>query len=362
MARLWFMRIIKVQSTKNKKRLVYFDYFRAIAILLIVLSHCYNTWHPDKPWESMVANIISGNTALFVFISGFFFHEVYFPKYHYQTFLKHKTLVVLLPYLILSSLFLFIYYLITSEIVMAKHLNDYFGKQLSNLTLITANLATGRTMWAYWYIPFAMMLFALSPIFIKFIGLKLSTKLQITAALFICSVFIQRSLMSINPFHSLLYFVPYYLLGIIYSMHRARINGLIEGKGPILLLITTMTALGMHFLGQNHNAAKASILAWHGADYMIFQKLTLILFMLAFTMQLQQYNIPALKMVANMSFAIFFLHQWVLETFYSIGINEVEHGFDGAMLLFICVASLSYLAARLIKKALKDKSRFVIGW
>lgn len=356
------MRIIKVQSTKNKKRLVYFDYFRAIAILLIVFSHCYNTWQPEKPWESMLANIISGNTALFVFISGFFFYEVYYPKYNYQTFLKHKILIVFLPYLILSSLFLLVYYMMTGEIVMAKHLNDFFGTQLSNLSLVLFNLATGRTMWAYWYIPFAMMLFALSPIFIKFIHLPLSTKIQITAVLFVCAIFIQRSLMGINTFHNFLYFVPYYLLGIIYSMHRTRMNGLIEGKGPLLLLITALIALGMHFLGQNHNAAKASIMAWQGPDYMIMQKLSLIVFMLALTMALEAFEIPHLKVIANMSFAIFFLHQWILEALHSIGLDKLAHGFGGVTLLFIFVTCLSYFLSKLIKKVLKDKSRFVIGW
>ncbi|MCH9798686.1 MAG: hypothetical protein K0U17_02080, partial [Betaproteobacteria bacterium] len=88
--------------------------------------------------------------------------------------------------------------------------------------------------------------------------------------------------MEINPFHSFIYFVPYYLLGIIYSMENAKINAWLKGKTFNLFLLTVTIAMLMYFLGQTNNAGKASILVWHGIDYMIFQKLSLILFILMF--------------------------------------------------------------------------------
>lgn len=59
-------------NSKIDRRLVYFDYFRALAILLIILGHCYNSWPRSHIWEATLVNLISGGTALFVFISGFF--------------------------------------------------------------------------------------------------------------------------------------------------------------------------------------------------------------------------------------------------------------------------------------------------
>ncbi|MDG1097373.1 MAG: hypothetical protein P8N23_07190 [Methylophilaceae bacterium] len=49
-------------------------------------------------------------------------------------------------------------------------------------------------------------------------------------------------------------------------------------------LLTVTIAMLIYVLGQTNNAGKASILVWYGIDYMIFQKLSLILFILAFTL------------------------------------------------------------------------------
>lgn len=54
-------------------RLNYFDYFRAIAIVLIVAVHCITPWYINTLPEMVVGNLIAGGSALFVFISGFFF-------------------------------------------------------------------------------------------------------------------------------------------------------------------------------------------------------------------------------------------------------------------------------------------------
>jgi peptidoglycan/LPS O-acetylase OafA/YrhL len=54
-----------------------FNYFRAIAILLIVAGHSYeiagiNIYNLNF-FEKLAVNLISGGTTLFVFISGFLF-------------------------------------------------------------------------------------------------------------------------------------------------------------------------------------------------------------------------------------------------------------------------------------------------
>lgn len=355
-----------ISSDKNKpkddSRLIYFDYFRAFAILLIILGHCYNAWPRSHVWDATLVNIISGGTALFVFISGFFFHHVYFPKYQYWSFIKNKTQYIFLPYLILSLLYITYYYLYKGEIVMASVLNAFFGPHLNTLSLVLLDLLTGRTLWAYWYIPFAMLLFLLSPIFIRFIPLPLKTKIAITVSLFVLSIFVQRPSWEINPIHSMIYYIPYYLLGIIYSMERTKVNRMIEGKVLLMLFITVMVAMTMHFLGQTDSKGKASLFLWNGLDLMIFQKISLIVFMLTFTMHLQQYDIPCLKVTANMSFAFFFIHQWSLSFMRRFGVMDFEHGFGGVLLIFSLAVISSYLLALGVKQLLKSKSRYVIGW
>ena len=352
------------QKNKSKadNRLVYIDYFRALAILLIILGHCYNAWPRSNIWEATLVNIISGGTALFVFISGFFFHHVYFVKYHYWSFLKNKTKYVFLPYLILSLLYITYFYFSRDEIVMANVINEFYGPNLSNADLVIINILTGRTLWAYWYVPFAMLLFMLSPIFIRFISLSLNTKLAVTCSLFILSMFVQRPSWEINPIHSLVYYFPYYLFGIIYSTERVKINQWIEGKTLLLFFITIIVALCMYLLGQKDSMGKSSILMWHGIDLMIVQKTSLIIFMIAFTMRIQQYDISFLKITANMSFAFFFLHQWALSFMRSTGMMDFKHGFEGVLLIFSAAVIFSYIVARIVKLLLGSHSRYVIGW
>jgi len=55
------------------------EYFRAIAIILIVAGHLLLAGiESSYLFELAIQNIIFGGTTLFVFISGFLFHHVFF--------------------------------------------------------------------------------------------------------------------------------------------------------------------------------------------------------------------------------------------------------------------------------------------
>src|SRR6516164_5663513 len=91
---------------------------RAIAIVLIVAGHSY--WlaglKVDTFAERWVANLIFGETAMFVFISGFLFHHIFLPKFDYLRFMKGKTKTILIPYLLLSCLAISLLLLVRPEI------------------------------------------------------------------------------------------------------------------------------------------------------------------------------------------------------------------------------------------------------
>ena len=149
---------------------------------------------------------------------------------------------------------------------------------------------------------------------------------------------------------------------MIYSIERHKINTLLQGKTLLLLLITVAIAFIMYLLGQKDNMGKASIFAWHGIDLMIFQKTSLILFMLGFTMYLQQYKIQLLMTIAEMSFALYFLHQWSLSFMRRTGLMDFSHEFGGVVLLFMAATISAYLIALLIKQLFGKTSRRIIGW
>jgi len=154
-------------------RLVSFDYFSWVAILFLVAGHSYGPWAIDSFSERVLANIISFGTSLFVFISGFFFHHVFYDKFHFRSFIEKKAKYVFIPYLLLSLMGI-IYYVFSSS--QLPHSNIFGIKDLHSWTeyihMIGIYLWTGRIATAYWYIPFILIIFALSPFFIRYIMLS----------------------------------------------------------------------------------------------------------------------------------------------------------------------------------------------
>lgn len=66
------------------------EYFRGVAIVFIVAGHCYvlSDWQFPTVLERSLANVLTASTALFVFISGFLFHHVFYPRFNYVKFIK----------------------------------------------------------------------------------------------------------------------------------------------------------------------------------------------------------------------------------------------------------------------------------
>ena len=69
-----------------------------------------------------------------------------------------------------------------------------------------------------------------------------------------------------------------------------------------------------------------------------------------------------LARVADASFALFFLHPWVIEIVKRIGFADADHGFAEVYLLFALSTILSFVAADIARAVLGRRSRMVIGW
>ena len=66
----------------------FINYFRGFAILLIVMGHLfeitkvfdYNNPQLNSLFTKICFPLITGGTALFVFISGFLFHHIFYAR------------------------------------------------------------------------------------------------------------------------------------------------------------------------------------------------------------------------------------------------------------------------------------------
>jgi len=341
-------------------RLDSFDYFRGLAILLIVAGHTLGPWSIDTMPEMIVGNLILGATALFVFISGFFFHYKFYARFRYEQFIGKKATNVLLPYCFLTLLALAVKGLWFGEV-------RFEGLMWSEiLTLSVQYLWTGQIFSAYWYVPFIMLMFVLSPVFICYIRLTTRVQLILLFAFVAFSMWAHRPLGNLSPWHSVVYYLSIYLLGIVYSQYNKKIRNFIAKKSVSLGLLTLLIVLTQIVLyGDYRNFHKPTIGLFNGFDIMILQKIALIFFVLSVLEKLGRFDVYILKYLANLSFAIYFIHPWVIFFIDYYHVLDVIEFLPGAIIFvikFLCVMALSILIARVVKLALKDRSRYFIGW
>lgn len=311
-----------------------------------------------------IANLITGGTALFVFISGFFFHHVYYPKFQFGNFLIKKSKNVFLPYVILSSLAFIVF-----VVILDKHAPIIKGDTdgiTNSIVLYSKYLWTGRILTAYWYIPFAMIVFLLSPLFIRYIHFSLVIQLALFTIWLGISMVVYRSSHNLSPVHSVIYFTPMYLLGIIYSIHEEGISTFLKSKS-LALGVATVGASIIQVVHDHSFAShyKSTILSYEGIDITIIQKTLMIFFFLSVLKKIDHKDIRILKYFAAISFAIYFIHPWILETSYYLSITPYTSRIPGVILFLIKTAFfivVSIIIATSLKKFLCEKSRYIIGY
>lgn len=337
----------------------YINYFRGFAILMVVLGHFL--YFPESTvTEKLVKAVIKGGTSPFVFISGFLFHHIFYRRgFDYKKFMKNKFKNVLLPYTIVVIPGL-IY-------VVSQHNLDSYIYEKSKVLYIILYYLSGNALTATWYIPFAMLLFLASPIFVKFINLKNSEQKVIIFLLLIISMIIQRPIrdLTINLFQAFIYFSPFYCLGIYVSMNKEKIGKILERNTLILGIIWLITLIFQVKYNILETTQK-SIFEIKGVDLVVPEKFFICLFFLGLFIKLENLNNvlgdgikKILNLLAECSFGIFFIHNYFILLFwekYHTGIGILQ-----SLTLGIVTIFLSTLIVLLFKKGLGKNSRILIG-
>ena len=82
-----------VKSPPKKKKFINsINYFRGLAIVLIVAGHCYDLayYEPVNNFDSLLFALIKNATVYFVFISGFLYYHIFYHKFDYKKFMLKK--------------------------------------------------------------------------------------------------------------------------------------------------------------------------------------------------------------------------------------------------------------------------------
>lgn len=162
---------------------------------------------------------------------------------------------------------------------------------------------------------------------------------------------------------SVVYFIPVYLFGILCSMECQRIYEKLADKEWLLLGGVLMLAILQAFVFNGAGNLSNPPFQLHSVDINLFQKMLLCLLFMVFFHRFEHTDNRLLNALAASSFAIFFLHCWVIQM---IGLFLDKYSAHGGLHLLplttTLVAGASYMWALAIRSTLPRKSRLLIGW
>ena len=332
----------------------------------IGISHFYNN---QTLFARFLRNLIPGGTTFFVFISGYLFHHIYYKNFNYSDFFIKKLKYVFVPFLLISSTDI-IYYLsryIISIISASNKSEVYLTKLKSYPYINTLFLGRAEISPALWYIPFIMVLFALSPLFLKFPRIRKKNQLIIICILLLNSILIHRTEVKSIPgiIQNVIYFIPVYLIGIYFSINFKLLYEKLQGKTIMILFLAICIAIiqtAIINLGVN---SKEWILKLEYFDLMIIQKTLLSFFFAIFLMNQVANKFKIIKLLAENSFGIFFIHGiciWIFNVIVlKLKISFESNSFLIYLVISTLILTLSLLITILIRKAIPKNSKYIIG-
>ncbi len=347
-------------SLPTKKFLNSINYFRGIAIIFIVLGHCYRLshWHLSSNLEKIFYSLTLNGSVYFVFISGFLFHHIFFHRFNYQQFIVKKSKYVLIPYLFCSIVPIL-------YIVFFGDGGQFLHNELQQepILAIVWYLVTGSISYAYWYIPMAMIVFAISPLIIWLV--KNNYLLKAVWFLLPISIIVHRPVNNINTIHSFVYFLPVYLLGVYSSIEKQKIYSYLKNKKIAILLLAIAIGIIQVLLFKETGNFHKDFFTIDLPDINLIQKILLCFLFMSVLDSYEDSNIPSLNKTAETSFAIYFIHPWIVD----LGIKLTrDFGLDYEGNLFTLILAtaivliISMAIATTVKKVLGKNSRYLIGW
>ena len=359
-----------------REHIGYIGYFRAVAILMIVAGHTYAlAWthgiNQDPTLTPALTNmfpaIINGGTALFVFISGFLYRQVFYERLPYGEFMRRKALNVGLPYLVIATPIALA--LIASGAFKVTVIKEGVPYPESSFIDYIALISTGRMVTAYWYIPCAMLLFLASPLFDRFIRMAERTRWIILGAAIVLAMWIHRPHDNLDPIHSFLYFTNFYLFGILFCEYRATIMSALRRNRILvvsILILFAVAAAQALIAGRIDNIERPNNAGWLPVafDLMLIQKYAAIFALCGLLARFGHLAGRPLDFIAKYSFGIFFIHGVVLALLIRLPVQMTPHignpALDVALYTTVVVA-LSVLMIFSVKAVFGKRSRYLVG-
>lgn len=363
-------------QAKPREHIAYIEYFRALAILLIVCGHVFvlawTHFADEDPTThvtllNVIPTLINSGTAYFVFISGFLYRQVFHGRMAFGEFMRRKALYIGLPYLCMATP------VALAEIAAGSFavtvVKDGAAYPHSAFVDLVVLMATGRMVNAYWYMPFIFLVFLASPLFDRFLKLRPSLRFAIVGFAFLLAMWVHRPIDNLNPLHSFLYFANIYMFGMLFCEHRDKIMPVVARPPVVLLLgllILVIAAVQALVLNDTSNIERAAGDGWLplGFDLMLIQKyIGFFLFCGLFALWGAPAHVP-LSFIARNSFGLYFVHAIVIAVLMRLPETLSPHVGEpmaDLAIYYVVVLAISFAIILAVKRIAGKYSRYIIG-
>jgi surface polysaccharide O-acyltransferase-like enzyme len=323
----------------------YIHYFRALAILFIVMGHAIDifVWN-DIYIERTLRILISNGSVLFVFIAGYLFQHLS-SKFDAKKYFTTKVKNVITPYFIISIPAIVIFTTILERQLWVGFYDNSIFYQIGFFYLTGSHLAP------LWFIPMISIFYVIAPILVKVGNNK---TIYFCLPLFIVlSCFVDRGW----PFQSFIHFFSAYLLGMYCSKFKEIINPLISRNIFIALTFTLLSFFAVYeFFFMEGTKTYINYL----------QKLSVCIFFMGLFIKFNSYlNSKFISFIADTSFGVFFIHSYLLSSGKLLYFNINGEKAEGSLVLYFIMGISSLLICSLIialiKRVFGKHSKLFVG-
>lgn len=349
-------------------------WFRAVAIIFVVLGHAVVKLRSDDVFSSSFAAFFMNGSFFFVFIAGYLFWHL-IDRFEYKKYLINKIKNVISPYIIIQSLTLILAY-IGLQYGFTLGNTSYDVSFTPPFELYSGVLwhfwVGGAIVVPFWFLPFIILVFISSYLIFK---ISISKYFYFIAILLIFySLTSGRGIIPLNPILApqlnFTHFLGIFFLGILIKKNQQIIydnSHFFVFIFFFLFILTQVLFIREHVFDINYN--------------FLFKLLELkmfmgVLFFISLLFQIEKILksrnnealskgiiIKTIDVLAKYSFGIFFIHTFILKLmelvliYFFGGVNGIL-GF-GTLLLgtfIICIVTIY-----LIKIVFKSNSKFIVG-
>ena len=351
------------------KFLSYIHNLRGVAILFVVGVHARGnmydwTSHPES--HKLIATIFDaqeGNgTVMFLFIAGFLFQHLQQHSFQYARYLKQKFKVIILPYILISIP------IIVLRIAQQFHpwsASDDFTSHSWTYQFFYY-LVTGTHMSPFWFISAIILFYFTTPI-LHWLDKPWFYR-YVFPVLLVAGLFTFRSEHNGNPILSYLHYLPVYVAGMWASRYKKEIFSMDLRYFWILTSIYLTISIFEFNVGFG-NLAEVDFETVLNDGVFIFNWYILRALILCFMFAMLFYRVqfakmPALELLAEYSFGIFFVHFILIIASRKL-IESIIAPVNFSLLTFtiflMAIVLLSTVAVFCIKKITGPYSRLLIG-